>query len=183
MVKMKFFLLATVAVQLLVSLCTDAADVWVTYPDRSRLISWDGGRTFVSDPTITPSTITVDESTSYQTMEGFGASLTDSSAWLLQTKLTDSQRAAAMQSLFGFNDKNAGISYLRIPIGSTDMSLSHYTYDGGAPDPNLSRFSISHDLSYILPIARQAKTVDSSLRYMCSPWSGPAWMKTSNNLN
>lgn len=160
-----------------------AADVWVTYPDRTRLLSWDGGRTFENDAAITPSTITVDESQTYQTMDGFGASLTDSAAWLIQNKLSSSQRADAMQHLFGFNDGDAGISYLRIPLGGSDMALSHYTYDDGDPDPNLSRFSIAHDLQYIIPTAVAAKTIDASLKYMGTPWSAPAWMKTSNSLN
>lgn len=174
----RFGLLAMLAVRL----CW-AADVWVTYPDRSRLISWDGARTFVPDAEITPSTITVDESTTYQTIEGFGASLTDSAAWLLQTKLSSSQRAVAMQHLFGFDDGNAGISYLRIPLGASDLSLSHYTYDDGAPDPDLTRFSISHDLQYIIPVAVNAKRIDSTLQFMATPWSAPAWMKASTDLN
>lgn len=173
---------ALLALLLLQQYCF-AVDVWVTYPDRSRLISWDGARTFVSNAEITPSTITVDESTTYQTMDGFGASLTDSAAWLIQTKLSSSQRADAMQHLFGFNDGNAGISYLRIPLGASDMALSHYTYDDGAPDPGLLRFSISHDFQSIIPVALQAKTIDASLKFMATPWSAPAWMKTSNNLN
>ncbi|KAG0602024.1 hypothetical protein M758_11G155600 [Ceratodon purpureus] len=160
-----------------------AADVWVTHPDQSRLISWDGGRTFVTDAEVTPSTITVDESTTYQTMDGFRAALTDSAAWLIQNKLSSTQHAAVIKSLFGFDDGNAGISYLRIPLGGSDMALSHYTYDDGAADPDLTRFSIAHDLQYIIPIATQAKAIDASLKYMATPWSAPAWMKTSNNLN
>ena len=160
----------------------NGADVWVTYPDRSRLISWDGGRTWANDASVTASTIVVDESTTYQTMEGFGAALTDSAAWLIQKKLSSAGRAAVMQSLFGFNDGNAGISYLRIPLGASDIALSQYTYDDGAADPNLARFSIAHDLSYIIPTAQQAKAIDASLKYMGTPWSAPAWMKTSHNL-
>lgn len=160
----------------------NGADVWVTYPDRSRLISWDGGRTWANDATVTASTIVIDESTTYQTMEGFGAALTDSAAWLIQEKLSSAGRAAVMQSLFGFNDGNAGISYLRIPLGSSDIALSQYTYDDGAADPDLTRFSIAHDLSYIIPTAQQAKAIDARLKYMGTPWSAPAWMKTSNNL-
>lgn len=160
-----------------------AVDVWVTHPDRSRLISWDGTRNFAADGNVTASTLTVNESQTYQTMEGFGASLTDSAGWLIWNKMSATQRNNLMQSLFGFNDGNAGLSFLRIPLGGSDMALSHYTYNDGTADPNLTRFSIAHDLTYIVPLARQAKTINSSIRYMGTPWSPPAWMKTSNSLN
>ena len=160
-----------------------AADVWVTHPDRSRLISWDGTRTFSPDASVTPSTLTVNENVRYQTIDGFGASLTDSAAWLIQNRLSASQRSAVMQNLFGFNDGNAGISYLRLPLGGSDMALNHYTYDDGPADPNLTRFSINHDLAYIIPLAKQAKAIDSGLKFMATPWSAPAWMKTSGSLN
>lgn len=95
------------------TVCT-TVDVWVTYPDRSRLISYDGGRSFVIDQVVTANTITVDESTTYQTMEGFGAALTDSAAWLIGTKLSQSQRDVLMQNLFGFNDGNAGKHFVTL---------------------------------------------------------------------
>lgn len=161
----------------------NGADVWVTYPDRSRLISWDGAATWSNDDaSVTASTIVIDENTTYQTMEGFGAALTDSAAWLIQTKLSSAAGAAVMQRLFGFDDGDAGISYLRIPLGSSDIALSQYTYDDGAADPDLTRFSIAHDLAYIIPTAQQAKAINANLKYMGTPWSAPAWMKTSNNL-
>jgi len=37
-------------------------------------------------------TITVDDSVKYQEIDGFGASVSESSAWLLKRKLSDSQR-------------------------------------------------------------------------------------------
>jgi glucosylceramidase len=47
-------------------------------------------------------TITVDDAIRYQAIERFGASLTDSSAWLLKNKLTESQRKDALEMLFGY---------------------------------------------------------------------------------
>lgn len=159
-----------------------AADVWVTFPDRSRLISWDGKTDFVDDATVTPQSITVDENTRFQTIEGFGASLTDSAAWLI-SRLPDSERNVLMQRLFGFEDGSAGISFLRMPLGASDLARNHYTYDDAAsPDADLSGFSISHDLEYIIPVATQAKSINSGLKFLGSPWSAPAWMKTSNSL-
>jgi glucosylceramidase len=156
------------------------ADVWVTYPDRSRLISWDGKRSFDTNASVDGTTITVDENTRYQTMEGFGGALTDSSAWLIRNRMNATQRNALMQALFGFNDGNAGISYLRLPLGASDFARSHYTYDDSCCD--LTGFSIDHDRTDIIPLALQAKGLNSSLKFMGTPWSPPAWMKTSQVL-
>src|SRR5207253_1308202 len=51
-------------------------------------------------------TIRVEESKQYQAIDGFGASLTDSSAWLLDRKLSPEQRKEALDQLF---DPKSGI--------------------------------------------------------------------------
>ncbi|HZU44713.1 MAG TPA: hypothetical protein VE994_18690, partial [Terriglobales bacterium] len=42
-------------------------------------------------------TITVNDTVKYQEIDGFGASLTDSSAWLLSKKLTEAQRSTTLE--------------------------------------------------------------------------------------
>jgi glucosylceramidase len=161
---------------------SDAVDVWVTYGDRSRLISWDGKKPFTDDAAVTSSTLTVDDATSFQTIDGFGAALTDAAAWLISNRLSDAQRDAALQHLFGFDDGDAGISFLRLPLGSSDLARSRYTYDDGAADPTLARLSIAHDEDAIIPLAKRAKSIDGSLGFLGTPWSAPTWMKTSASL-
>jgi len=85
-----------------------------------------------------------------------------------------------MQALFGFNDGNAGISYLRLPLGASDFARTQYTYDDTCCD--LTGFSIDHDRADIIPVALKAKGIDSAIKFMGTPWSPPAWMKTSNAL-
>src|SRR3954469_21837732 len=74
------------------------ARVWVTTPDRAEQlherapVSFARGR---SDLT----TITIDPDTTYQRMDGFGASLTDSAAGVLY-RLDPAARDDAMRSLF-----------------------------------------------------------------------------------
>src|SRR5262245_32035372 len=77
---------------------TTQAQVWVTTPDRAELLHERAPVTFqrgASDRT----TITVDPRTSYQTMDGFGASITDSSANVLY-RLSPADRENTMRSLF-----------------------------------------------------------------------------------
>ncbi len=81
--------------------------------------------------------ITVNPNTTYQSMVGFGASFTDAAAWNV---FNSSQRNSIMNALFS-PSSGIGLSFLRQPIGATDFSRSFYTYDDGAADPTLSRFS------------------------------------------
>ena len=129
-------------------------------------------------------TIHVDDSVQYQQIDGFGASLTDSSAWLLSHKLTDAQRQDALELLFSAT-KGIGLTILRQPMGASDFALDDYSYDDMAPgqtDPDLKHFSIDHDRAYILPILREIRAVNANLKVIASPWSPPGWMKTSDSM-
>ena len=139
--------------------------------------------------TRTPNlTITVNDGVKYQQIDGLGASLTDSSAWLLWNKLTEAQRKEALQMLFS-PSKGIGLSVLRQPMGASDFALSDYSYDDVPPgqrispdDPDLRRFSIDHDRAYIIPLLREALALNPSLKIIASPWSPPGWMKTSGSM-
>ncbi len=133
-------------------------------------------------------TITVNDAVKFQQIDGFGASLTDSSSWLLWNKLTEAQRKEAVEMLFS-PSKGIGLSVLRQPMGASDFALSVYSYDDlpqGQPlspgDPDLKHFSIDHDRAYIIPLLREALALNSSLKIIASPWSPPGWMKTSGSM-
>jgi glucosylceramidase len=152
------------------------ASVWLTTADRSNLLRQQADVSFGSGGS--GPTITVDPGTTYQSVVGFGASFTDSAAWNV---FTSPRRDEIMNQLFG-KSTGIGLSFLRQPIGATDFSRSFYTYDDGAADPALSRFSTAHDDAYVLPLVRQAKQLNPQLKIMATPWSAPAWMKTSGSL-
>jgi glucosylceramidase len=158
------------------SFAATTANVWLTTPDRANLLSQKAAVTFGTAGS--GSVITVNPNTTYQSMVGFGASFTDAAAYNV---FNSSQRNSIMTALFS-PTSGIGLSWLRQPIGATDFSRSFYTYDDGAADPSLSRFSIAHDQSYILPLVTQARSLNSGLSIMATPWSAPAWMKTNNNL-
>lgn len=129
-------------------------------------------------------TIRVDETTKYQAIDGFGASLTDSSAWLFDNKLSPQQRAEAFDQLFD-PKHGIGLSILRQPMGASDFALKEYSYDDvavGEKDFKLEKFSIEHDRAYIIPLLKQALARNPSLKIMASPWSPPGWMKTSQSM-
>jgi len=129
-------------------------------------------------------TIRVEESTQYQLIDGFGASLTDSSAWLLDRKLTPEQRKETLDQLFD-PKSGIGLSILRQPMGASDFAITEYSYDDiakGEKDFKLEKFSIEHDRAYIIPLVKQALARNPRLKIIASPWSPPGWMKTSQSM-
>ncbi len=122
----------------------------------------------------------------FQTILGFGATLTDSSAWLIRDELAPAARDTLMNELFGPGGIDLGL--LRVPIGASDYTAHGrpYSYDDmfpGQSDPALESFSIAHDLPYIVPTIRQALAIHPGLFVMGSPWTAPGWMKTNGQLN
>jgi glucosylceramidase len=139
---------------------------------------------FSSGPPSSSLTITVSAAQKYQSIDGFGASLTDSSAWLLYTKLAPEQWTAVMRQLFD-PKTGIGLSVLRQPMGASDLALNDYSYDdlsAGQSDPELKHFSIQHDATYILPSVREAIAINPQIKVIGTPWSAPGWMKTSDAM-
>ena len=160
--------------------------VYQTTPDLKQALHREPSLSFTASPVATTA-ITVDDSQRFQTIDGFGAAMTDSSAWLLEDQLTTPQRKEVMRKLFDPRPGHGiGISFLRVPLGASDLSRNHYSYDDmpkGERDPGLQHFSIDHDRAYILPSLRQALKIDPSISIMVTPWSPPGWMKTKDTMN
>ncbi|MBC8134693.1 MAG: glycoside hydrolase, partial [Fibrella sp.] len=117
---------------------------------------------------------------------GFGASLTDSSAFLL-SRLSPAKRDAALRGLFDTRAGGIGFSVVRVPMGASDFThRGNYTYNdlpAGETDHEQKWFSIQPDEAYILPLLRRIRQINPALTVMASPWSAPAWMKTSKKMN
>jgi glucosylceramidase len=141
-----------------------------------------------------PPLVAVDPSRTYQQIDGFGASLTDAAAWLFAKKLPRELTGSTFQLLFNRKD-GIGVSFLRQPIGSSDLAVTFYSYDdlcrqtttacttpSGAPDPGLAHFSLAHDQEYILPLLRKALAINPDIKIMLTPWSPPGWMKTNGSM-
>jgi len=160
-----------------------AVQVWVTNARRTKLLARQPDTAFLPQPLLS-ATLSVDAQRRYQEMVGFGAAMTDASAWLIHSRMSEAQRTVLMQELFG-PAPGIGLGFMRLTIGASDFSQSHYSLDeapGGAPDPDLQYFSIARYRPDLLPLLRQAQSINPHLRIMASPWSAPAWMKTSGSL-
>jgi glucosylceramidase len=122
----------------------------------------------------------------YQHFRGAGGALTDSSAWLIGTRLHPGTRAWLLRHLFGPSGIN--LNLIRLPIGATDFTAGRapYSYDdvpAGQSDPGLIHFSIAHDEAYIIPVLRQATALAERPFLLASLWSPPGWMKSNDSLS
>ncbi|KAK3087645.1 hypothetical protein FSP39_008702 [Pinctada imbricata] len=154
-------------------------EVYVTCGDGSKKLSPEPS---LNSGSGSGTRINVDRSKRYQTMDGFGAALTNSAAYVIYHS---PRRHEIMRSLFGWN--GIGISYVRLTMGGSDFqAVNAYTYDD-LPDNNqndfgMNRFSIDKDKAFVIPILKEALTLNPKLKVMATPWSAPAWMKNNKNL-
>jgi glucosylceramidase len=159
------------------------AEMWLTTADERQKLA--------PQPAIPPAAaatgdedVTFDPGKRFQRMHGFGAAMTDASAELF-SRLPEDKRRALMAELFGRKNNGLGLSFTRLTVGASDFSPTHYSYDdtpGNAPDPELRHFSIEPARQYVLPRVREALAINPDLKVMISPWSAPAWMKTTKSL-
>lgn len=156
---------------------------WITTGDQTQLLKRNADARFA--PGVRAATvIEVDPGQRYQQMVGFGAAITDASAWLIQHKLDAAQRAALLNELFG-PAPGLGLSFTRLTIGASDFSRQHYSLDDmppGQSDPELRHFSIEANRAEVLPVTKAALAINPRLRVMASPWSAPGWMKSGDSL-
>lgn len=160
-----------------------AAEMWITTADATQKLA--------PQPLVQPigtaegnETVSIDTTQHFQRMQGFGAAMTDASAENL-SRLPAAKRRAIMAELFGRANGGLGLSFTRLTVGASDFSRRDYSYDdtpGNAPDPELRYFSIAPAEQYVLPRVREALAINPELDVLISPWSAPAWMKTSHSL-
>jgi glucosylceramidase len=120
----------------------------------------------------------------YQSMDGFGFTLSQGSATHFLA-MSDSARKAALQELFGDGEKDIRISYLRLSVAASDLNAFPFSYndlkDPKGTDPTLSQFSLSYDTLDVLPLLDQILEINPKVTLMASPWSPPTWMKDNRD--
>ena len=52
----------------------------------------------------------------------------------------------------------------------------------GKTDPYLNEFSLAKSEKYLIPLMKDIVKINPTIKFLATPWSGPAWMKTSNSL-
>ena len=120
-------------------------DFWLTKGDQSVLLQKQS--TVLSFGTTSNSypNIDVDATQGFQTIDGFGYTLTGGSAFVIN-QLNATDKANLLKELFGNDTNSIGISYLRISIGASDLNASVFSYDdvpAGQTDTTLANFSLN----------------------------------------
>lgn len=120
-------------------------------------------------------TVTVNDSSTAQTWEGFGGAFNEKGWSYLSTQAMQDQ---AMQLLFGSD--GCRFAWGRIPIGASDYAIDRYTDDESTSgsDTAMASFSIDRDKQKLIPYIKAAQAVKSDIRFWASPWTPPTWMKT-----
>lgn len=117
----------------------------------------------------------------YQKLEGFGGAVTDSAGYVFSL-LNEEQKSEMVNQYF--STENMAYNQVRIPIDSCDFSLEHYEADSDPDDTEFQKFFFARVEKYILPLLDAAeKAYGGKLDIMLSPWSTPAYMKTTGERN
>src|SRR5258706_2767913 len=162
---------------------TSGITAWITKGDQSALLQKQAGFIAFGSSSNSNPTIEVDSTVAYQTVDGFGYSLTGGSAYNIN-RLSAAQKSSLLQELFGNGDNSIGISYLRISIGASDLNAEVFSYDDmpvGQTDVNLANFNLSKDTVDVIPLLKEIIAINPNIKIMGSPWSPPVWMKANGS--
>lgn len=163
---------------------TNDVDFWLTKPDQSVLLSKRPTILNFGKSSNTFSTIEVNENTTFQTVDGFGFTLTGGSAEVING-LSSSSKATLLQELFGSTEGSIGINYLRVSIGSSDLNAFPFTYNDmpeGQIDIELNNFSIEPDMEGVVSVLQEILQINPSIKILGSPWTAPVWMKDNDSF-
>ncbi len=154
---------------------------WITRGDRSALLAKQPALSFATDSRQSD-VIVLDTAIRYQSIDGFGYSLTGGSADVIRERLSEEDRRALLNELFSTRDGGIGVSYLRISIGASDLDDHVFSYcdlPSGETDPELKNFTIQEDRENLIPLLKEILAIAPDMPVMGSPWSAPSWMKTN----
>ena len=158
-------------------------DSWLTYGDQSQLLQKQATQLSFNNSPNTNVFIDVDSTVTYQSIDGFGYTLTGGSAAVIN-QLNPTDKVSLLQELFGTGTNAISLSYLRISIGSSDLNATTFSYDdlaNGQSDTLLTNFSLTNDKTDLIPLLQQILQINPSIKILATPWSAPVWMKDNNS--
>jgi len=125
--------------------------------------------------------IKIDPSCEYQSFDGFGGALTESSGYVLSL-MSSEKRKEALDAYYSA-EKGIGYNLARTHLNSSDFSLGNWACVE-KQDETLASFSMERTDKYITPLVKEVKErVENNFKLLISPWSPPSWMKDNNDMN
>ena len=163
---------------------TNDVDFWLTKGDQSMLLQKQSAVLLFGTTSNSFVNIDIDSTQRYQTIDGFGYTLTGGSAYVIN-QMNAGAKANLLQELFGISATSIGVNYLRISIGASDLNATTFTYDdvaAGQTDINLNSFSLVPDKTDLIPLLKEILMINPNIKILATPWSPPVWMKDNNNF-
>ena len=157
---------------------------WLTEGDATVLfkkqnVALNFSTTLNSNPTIE-----IDAAQVSQTIDGFGYTLTGGSATLINA-LPEDKKTAILNELFKSDSTHIGVSYIRLSLGASDLDPAPFSYDDipvGETDVNLTHFNLDKEKTDLLPILKRIVAINPDIKFLSCPWSPPTWMKTNGTF-
>ena len=156
-------------------------EFWLTDPDGKVYFQQRSTISPNTDTHATNDVIVINDTARYQSMAGFGYTLTGGSAFHLHN-LDNGTRAQLLQELFNTDKNNIGVSFLRISIGASDLDAEVFTYNDlpdGQTDRDLNHFDLGKSRTHLIPILKEILAINPNIQILGSPWTAPTWMKTN----
>jgi glucosylceramidase len=157
---------------------TNDVDFWLTKGNQSVLLAKQSGTLGFGTTANGYANIEVNAAQKYQTIDGFGYTLTGGSVDVIN-QLNAAKRTALLQELFGSGENSIGVSYIRISIGASDLNATPFTYNdlaAGETDLNLEKFSLEKDKN-LIAMLKEIVAINPKILILATPWSAPIWMK------
>lgn len=171
--------------QKLIPATSSSSDVklWLTDPDAGVLFQQQESVPSFKNISTNYPEILIEVNKTYQTIDGFGFTLTGGSAMHL-FQMDKFARNIILKELFSTEGASIGVSYLRISIGASDLDAAPFSYDdlpAGETDIRLEKFSIAPDKLFLIPILKEILAINPAVKILATPWSPPVWMKTNSS--
>ncbi|TRM58245.1 glycoside hydrolase family 30 protein, partial [Schizophyllum amplum] len=168
--------------------------------DRSALLSSVGGNVpvnFTTPGAIGSADIVVNDGQVYQSIYGFGGSLSDSAAltlnnlksknsnnyWNLLRYMFDTTDGANSAGLKIGDIRIHRVTYVRVPLGASDFSAGLYSFDDVNGDTAFNNFNINRAPSYLFSVLKDIQSINRFVKIHVLPWSPPGWMKNTGTMN
>ncbi len=136
----------------------------------------------LDDQAGTNNEIFIDPDKSFQEIEGFGGAFTESAA-VTFAEMPETLQKEVLSAYFD-PEKGHGYTLCRTHLNSCDFSLGNYACADKPDDTDLTSFTLDRERKALLPLMQSAqKTAGGKIQMLISPWSPPAWMKTTGIMN
>lgn len=152
-------------------------EYWQTNADETLKLQKQNNLVF-DNPQNNFQNILINPSEKFQTVDGFGYTLTGGSVEVIN-QLSPAKKKELLQDIFGKSEQSIGVSYLRLSIGASDLNSSVFSYDdvpAGQTDEDLSEFSLAKDQP-VIDMLKEILAINPDIKIIGAPWSPPIWMK------